>query len=284
MARRPLASLALAVLAVTPAAAPAATGGTAAPTDAPAITKLECRAGCVTARSTAASLAVNPRGRVAIRGRNLASVAHVVFAGRGGAGDDVVVRPRRASTGTVDIDVPRRAPDGPLVVISERLGSSQPSRARLVVTTATAPRPVPRAPSGGAPPSASGLIWPLDAPVTSPFGPRWGRTHTGIDLGASTGTPIRAAYGGRVSLLGYTGGYGNFTCLAHTSITTCYAHQSGYNTTFGARVSRGQVIGYVGNTGNSFGAHLHFEVRLGLDPSSTPVNPLPYLPARSASA
>jgi len=60
-----------------------------------------------------------------------------------------------------------------------------------------------------------------------------------------------------------SGGYGNFTCLDHGGgVTTCYAHQSAINVSLGARVAQGDVIGLVGNTGNSFGAHLHFEVRV----------------------
>ncbi|MDQ4049454.1 MAG: M23 family metallopeptidase, partial [Actinomycetota bacterium] len=133
------------------------------------------------------------------------------------------------------------------------------------------------APRAGAGPIRRGsgrLIWPISGPLTSPFGMRWGRLHAGIDISAASGTPIRAADSGRVVLLGMTGGYGNYTCVQHTSaMSTCYAHQSGYNTSSGASVRQGQVIGYVGNTGHSFGAHLHFEVRIG----GSPVDPLGYL-------
>ena len=121
------------------------------------------------------------------------------------------------------------------------------------------------------------MIYPINAPLSSPFGPRWGRLHAGIDLSAAEGTPIRAADGGKVVLMqgtGASGGYGNYTCVQHTAtMSTCYAHQSRFGTSQGARVSQGQVIGYVGNTGNSFGAHLHFEVRI----NGAPVNPLGYL-------
>jgi len=75
-------------------------------------------------------------------------------------------------------------------------------------------------------------------------------------------------------LLGWTGGYGNYTCIQHTaSLSTCYAHQSSYATSMGATVQQGQVIGAVGNTGHSFGNHLHFEVRV----NGAPVSPLAYL-------
>ncbi len=118
------------------------------------------------------------------------------------------------------------------------------------------------------------LIWPINGTISSPFGQRWGRLHAGIDLPASEGTPIRAADSGRVVLAAVTGGYGNYTCIQHTSsMSTCYAHQSRYGTSQGSSVSQGEVMGYVGNTGNSFGAHLHFEVRI----NGNPVDPMGYL-------
>jgi murein DD-endopeptidase MepM/ murein hydrolase activator NlpD len=118
------------------------------------------------------------------------------------------------------------------------------------------------------------LIYPINGQFTSPFGQRWGRLHAGIDLAAATGTPIRAAASGRVILAAPTGGYGNYTCIDHgKSISTCYAHQSRFGTTRGATVKQGEVMGYVGNTGHSFGAHLHFEVRI----NGRPVDPMGYL-------
>jgi murein DD-endopeptidase MepM/ murein hydrolase activator NlpD len=123
-------------------------------------------------------------------------------------------------------------------------------------------------------PSAAGLIWPVNGPVTSPFGYRWGRLHAGIDIGVPYGTPIHAAAGGTVVLAGWVGGYGNYTCIDHGGgLATCYAHQSSFAVSAGAQVAQGQVIGYVGSTGHSFGAHLHFEVRI----NGTPVDPLGYL-------
>ena len=123
-------------------------------------------------------------------------------------------------------------------------------------------------------PSSQGLIWPVSGPVTSPFGYRWGRLHAGIDIGVGYGTPIHAAASGTVVLAGWTGGYGNYTCIDHGGgMATCYGHQSSYAVSGGAQVSQGQVIGYVGNTGHSFGAHLHFEVRI----NGNPVDPLGYL-------
>jgi murein DD-endopeptidase MepM/ murein hydrolase activator NlpD len=125
------------------------------------------------------------------------------------------------------------------------------------------------------------FIWPVNGPITSGFGVRnigaGSEFHPGIDIGAATGTPIRAAGAGTVTLMqpeSASGGYGNFTCISHTSsISTCYGHQSRFGTSSGAHVSQGQVIGYVGCTGRCFGPHLHFEVRV----NGAVVNPLGYL-------
>ena len=122
------------------------------------------------------------------------------------------------------------------------------------------------------------FIWPVNGPISGVFGEsRPGHLHAGLDIAVAEGTPIRAADSGRVVLMqgvGSSGGYGNFTCVQHNATTsTCYAHQSRFGTSMGANVSKGQVIGYVGNTGHSFGAHLHFEVRV----NGTPVNPASYL-------
>jgi murein DD-endopeptidase MepM/ murein hydrolase activator NlpD len=118
------------------------------------------------------------------------------------------------------------------------------------------------------------LIWPVNGPVVSPFGMRWGRLHAGVDIAVPAGTAIRAADSGRVALMGWVGGYGNYTCVQHTAgLSTCYAHQSSFATSNGASVSQGQVIGYVGCTGHCFGDHLHFETRV----NGSPVDPMGYL-------
>ncbi len=131
--------------------------------------------------------------------------------------------------------------------------------------------------SQGAAPVQQGsgaLIWPVSGPVVSGYGMRWGRLHAGVDIAVPAGTAIRAADGGTVVLQGWTGGYGNYTCIQHTSsMSTCYAHQSSYATSSGASVSQGDVIGYVGCTGHCFGDHLHFEVRI----NGSPVDPMGYL-------
>jgi len=130
--------------------------------------------------------------------------------------------------------------------------------------------PLPAGPIRG---GSSGMIWPVNGPVVSPFGPRWGRLHAGIDIAVPAGTPIRAAKAGRIVLAAPTSGYGNYTCIDHGGgLSTCYAHQSRYAITSGS-VSQGQVIGYVGCTGHCYGDHLHFEVRV----NGAPVDPMGYL-------
>jgi murein DD-endopeptidase MepM/ murein hydrolase activator NlpD len=122
--------------------------------------------------------------------------------------------------------------------------------------------------------SAAGLVWPVSASITSPFGWRWGRMHEGIDLGAPYGTPIVAAAAGTVIYAGWLGGYGNLTVIDHgEGLSTAYGHQSQIAVSVGQQVAQGQVIGYVGSTGHSTGPHLHFEVRVG----GQAVDPLGYL-------
>ncbi len=122
--------------------------------------------------------------------------------------------------------------------------------------------------------SGAGLIWPVSAPITSPFGWRWGRMHEGLDLGAAYGSPIAAAAAGVVIYAGWEGGYGNLVVIDHGGgLATAYGHQSRIAVSLGQSVAQGQVIGYVGSTGHSTGPHLHFEVRV----DGQAVDPLGYL-------
>lgn len=116
--------------------------------------------------------------------------------------------------------------------------------------------------------------------VTSEFGwrncPYHGRElHSGLDMSAATGTPIRAALSGTVTKSCRTNSYGNYTVIDHgNGMTTAYAHQSERLVKVGDTVTVGQVIGLVGSTGNSTGPHLHLEVRV----NGSLVNPRSYLP------
>ena len=125
------------------------------------------------------------------------------------------------------------------------------------------------------------MCWPVIGPVTSEYGMRYhpisGRytMHTGIDIGAPTGTPVHAGADGIVYFAGWNnGGYGNLVMIDNgSSIVSMYAHLSGFASSAGQVVHRGEIIGYVGSTGNSTGPHLHFEVRV----NGSPQNPRGWL-------
>lgn len=126
------------------------------------------------------------------------------------------------------------------------------------------------------------LAWPLPiaGKITSPFGTRIHPvfktkiTHTGIDISAPKGTAINVADAGEILYTGWLRGYGQVVIVDHgANLTTVYAHMSKIESTEGAQVKRGQMIGRVGSTGVSTGNHLHFEVRV----NGEAVNPMRYL-------
>jgi murein DD-endopeptidase MepM/ murein hydrolase activator NlpD len=142
---------------------------------------------------------------------------------------------------------------------------------------------------GGTPVARPGpgafFLMPTPGWKSSDFGMRYDpyyhvwQLHAGVDIAAPTGQEILAAADGQVVHAGWSGGYGNYTCISHglyqgRNISTCYGHQSRIEVSVGQVVHRGQEIGKVGSTGAATGAHLHFEVRLNGDP----VNPLGWLP------
>ncbi|GAA0771374.1 M23 family metallopeptidase [Clostridium subterminale] len=115
---------------------------------------------------------------------------------------------------------------------------------------------------------------PIKGILTSTFGEnREGYYHKGIDLAANTGTKIQAALDGKVSFSGIADGYGKVVIIDHSdNLQTVYAHCSKLNVSKGDQVLRGQVIAEVGNTGDSTGPHLHFEIRV----DGVPIDPLGY--------
>jgi murein DD-endopeptidase MepM/ murein hydrolase activator NlpD len=118
------------------------------------------------------------------------------------------------------------------------------------------------------------FIWPVQGPITSPFGMRWGVLHPGIDIGVPTGTPVHAAAAGQVVWCGWMQGYGNFVVIDHGGgYATAYGHNSKILVHCGEDVRQGQVVSLSGCTGYCTGPHVHFEVRV----NGTPVDPLGYL-------
>ncbi|MBV8257810.1 MAG: peptidoglycan DD-metalloendopeptidase family protein [Actinobacteria bacterium] len=133
-------------------------------------------------------------------------------------------------------------------------------------TDTTAP---PSSPSG-----APHFIWPVNGPITSPFGMRWGTLHPGIDIGVPEGTPVHAAAAGKVIYCGWESGYGNLVVIDHGGgYATAYGHNTRVAVSCGQNVAQGDVIAYSGCTGFCTGPHVHFEVRV----NGSPVDPLGYL-------
>jgi murein DD-endopeptidase MepM/ murein hydrolase activator NlpD len=130
-------------------------------------------------------------------------------------------------------------------------------------------------------------IWPLNGRLeggygrrTDPFSGEGGAMHTGIDISAPMGTPVRAAADGVVLHAGWNGGYGKCVIIDHGhGYQTWYGHLSRMDVLEGQEIRQGETLGAVGNTGHATGPHLHYEVRLG----TTPVNPYRFL-AKASTA
>lgn len=111
---------------------------------------------------------------------------------------------------------------------------------------------------------------------TSPYGVHLGKLHGGIDLTAPEGTAYKAVHGGTVKVASWWGGFGNTVVIDHgNGIETIYAHSSRVLVKVGQTVNAGDVIGEIGNTGHSYGAHLHLEMHV----NGTSVDPVPWLRA-----
>jgi murein DD-endopeptidase MepM/ murein hydrolase activator NlpD len=127
---------------------------------------------------------------------------------------------------------------------------------------------------------AAADVWllPLDDFVfTSPYGIRWGKLHAGVDLAAPEGTPYKAVHAGTVTQAGYYGGYGYTVTVKNADGTeVIYAHSRRVLVKVGDQVKAGQVLGETGNTGASFGTHLHLEIHV----KGQPLDPIPFLRAR----
>ncbi|MFG1607283.1 M23 family metallopeptidase [Actinoplanes sp. NPDC049265] len=127
---------------------------------------------------------------------------------------------------------------------------------------------------------AKAWLLPLeDFQFTAPFGMRLGQLHSGIDLAAPEGLPFKAVHAGTVTKAGWDGGYGFAITVRHDDGTEAvYAHARRLVVKAGDKVKAGQVIGQVGNTGYSYGTHLHLEIHEG----GKPIDPVPFLRERGA--
>ncbi|MFL5821669.1 MAG: M23 family metallopeptidase [Solirubrobacteraceae bacterium] len=243
----------------------------------PVITGISCLSACGARSASTGSRSVSVRdsGRLKVRGVNLSGVRAVIFGGGPGSRDDVRVSPDGVGRMSVDVTVPKRASTGRIVLAAA--AASLPSPAAVVIVHKDQ-QPIDQGNRGA--PSSQGLAWPVPSRlITGPFGEyRGDHYHSGVDIAVPSGTSVHVAASGRVIFVGPEGGYGNFICVAHATLSTCYAHLSEFLTTVGASVSQGQVIARSGCTGNCTGPHLHFEVRTGTRMWATVVDPLKYLP------
>lgn len=127
------------------------------------------------------------------------------------------------------------------------------------------------------------FIYPLDGTITSPFGERMNpitnqpEEHTGIDIDVNQGTNVKAAADGTILKVGVDERFGNYIIISHNEVfTTCYAHLEQASRQEGEAVLQGDMIGIAGQTGNSTGPHLHFEIRK----EEKRMNPVPFLPKK----
>lgn len=252
------------------------------------------------ARASHNVVRVARRGVLKVRGRNLRKVDQVIFLGGPGRSDDVKASPSAIGLMSVDVEVSGGAVSGPIQLVADE-AASPPSLQRLFVLDPDDDEDEDRGDrddddddrgngggndsngggnQGSGPVAGQSLIWPVPrGPIYGAFGENRGsHVHAGIDISAPVTTPIKAAAGGRVLFAAASGAYGNYICVAHKAVSTCYAHLATMTVVAGGAVSRGQLIGTVGMTGNSSGPHLHFEVRQGTAMYGTPLDPSPYLP------
>ncbi|MEU6078722.1 M23 family metallopeptidase [Micromonospora sp. NPDC047074] len=129
--------------------------------------------------------------------------------------------------------------------------------------------------------SAETEVWLLpldDYDFNTPYGMRWGKLHTGVDLVAPEGTPYVAIHAGTVTKAGWFGGYGYAVIVQHADGTEAiYGHSSALSVKEGQQVKAGDQLGLVGNTGHSYGSHLHLEVHV----KGEPLDPVPFLKERN---
>jgi murein DD-endopeptidase MepM/ murein hydrolase activator NlpD len=253
------ASLAIAAVAVPSTGAQAAAGGGFATGGKPTLADATCTSRCVAVRKA------TPGATVRLTGSHLGSAVRVVFQGTEGALRSSVLE---RSGGALSTKVPPHASSGRLYVVSEDGLSSNPSPRELKVLPIDA---LPRE------------VFPVRGPHQYWDGFGAGRGHEGVDVGARCGTPLVAAQAGRVRYVKYHAAAGNYVILdvAGSDLELGYMHLIRPSLAKpGQQVSAGQLLGYVGETGNASGCHLHFEVWKGVwYGGGSAIDPMPYLKA-----
>ena len=170
-----------------------------------------------------------------------------------------------------------------IAAVARANGLADPSRIRigqrLVIPSAHGPVEISDGPSVGLRPSPAlrgTWIWPVEGQISSAFGRRWQRAHTGVDIVAPRGARIYASAAGRVTYAAASGtGYGTMVVIEHDSaVATLYAHNSRNLVREGQWVKQGAPIATVGETGHATGPHVHFEIRV----NDVPQDPVPFLP------
>ncbi len=256
-------------------------GGTPAATPAskPSIRRIRCLRDCPSPSSA------QPGAKIRVVGSGLATVRKVVFQGSPGTADDVATRARPRSDRSLIVAVPRGAVSGSLSAVASRTTRSLPSRPLTIVADETGEA----APAEPSTPSSTpgGSAFPVAGAHTyggagARFGAdRGGRSHQGQDVMAACGTPVVAARAGVVRINRFQSLAGNYVVIDGVDNDHAYMHLTAPSPlTVGQTVAAGQQIATVGNTGNSRGCHLHFEI--WAEPGyqrGAPVDPLPFLRA-----
>ena len=259
-----LAACACAAATVPAAAHEVSTGGASAP-ERPRLTQAQCGSGD----------AACPQGEILkLKGEYLDSARTVVFLGRRGSADNRTVRPTSSTPHRVVVRVPSTAASGPVRVISAVAGAS--SAGPRVEITAPPQTPPASATAGGVFPIKGRYDYGTEV---NRFG--GGRGHKGQDVFAACGTPVVAALTGRVTLAKWQDRAGNYAVIkADDGTSQAYMHlQKPASVQQGQRVTAGQQIGLVGETGVAQGCHLHFELWTapGWYSGGEPIDPLPAL-------
>ncbi|MBD1381413.1 murein hydrolase activator EnvC family protein [Metabacillus arenae] len=174
----------------------------------------------------------------------------------------------------------RKAEEAAAAAAAKQQAASAPKAANASSNAGSSSSSSSSEPASAPAVTSGDFMWPANGRLSSGYGQRWGKLHAGVDIANSIGTPVVASAAGTVIRSYYSSSYGNVVFLTHNIngkvYTTVYAHLSARQVSAGQSVSKGQQIGLLGNTGDSTGPHLHFEIHNGA--WKNPVDPMNFLP------